>query len=345
MSRFIKSLLIALAVTVVITAALVWSLYHPQSSHTDTAAAITWGVDFSQSQAEYLQLNWKETYQALIRDLGVKNIKLHTNWNAIENTKDNFYFDDVDWQIQQAEKNNVKILYVLGMKTGRWPECHIPDWAVGLSKQEQQEKVLDYITMVVSRYKDSPAISYWQVENEPFLQFGECPSWYYFDDSFLKKEIDIVRSLDPSRKIIISDSGELSAWTEAANLGDIVGITMYRSAWAPGTDIFGISPYSFLNPSVYAGKAAVIKKIFDKNVICIELQAEPWASKPLMEAPLNEQLESMNPKIFQENVAFAQKTGLQTFYFWGAEWWYWLKTKQNKPEIWDAARNVIHSSL
>lgn len=301
---------------------------------------ITWGVDFSQFQAEYLGLDWKEAYSATINDLGVKNIKIHTNWKMVEPQKDVYSFDDTDWQIQQAEQNNVKIIYVLGMKTGRWPECHIADWAYNLSEKDQQAELLKYITAVVSKYKDSKAISYWQVENEPLYKFGHCPSWYYDSDSFLKTEVALIKSLDPSRQIIVSDSGENSDWFDAAKIGDIVGTTMYRDNWPKGTDTFGSGPYPFLNPEFYTKKFQTIQKTFGKNVICIELQAEPWT--PIMETPLPEQQKSMNPEMFNEDIAFAKQTGLNTFYFWGAEWWYWMKVKQNQPEIWNEAKQIFN---
>ena len=38
------------------------------------AERVTWGVNFSTKAAEYLGLDWKEAYLALLRDLGVKNI-------------------------------------------------------------------------------------------------------------------------------------------------------------------------------------------------------------------------------------------------------------------------------
>jgi hypothetical protein len=305
---------------------------------------ITWGIDFSQSQAEYLKLNWKETYSAIINDLGVKNIKLHTNWDWVEGKKDNFYWNDIDWQIKQAEQNNVKIIYVLGMKTGRWPECHAPNWAKNLSEKQQQTELLKYITEVVQRYKNSKAIINWQVENEPLFKFGECPNWYYKNNEFLKQEVALVKSLDSSRKIIISDSGEQSAWFEAAKVGDIVGITMYRSVWANITENFGFPlNYTFLSPVTYMKKAQIVKTMFNKDVICIELQAEPWASKPLMEAPIEEQTKSMNKEMFNEDVEFAKKTGLDTFYFWGTEWWYFMKTKNNDPSIWNEAKKLFKS--
>jgi hypothetical protein len=302
-----------------------------------TQDGITWGVNFSQSQAEYLGLNWKETYLSIVDDLGAKNLKLITNWSWIEGKRDEFYFSDVDWQIQQAEQRDVKIIYVLGMKTGRWPECHIPDWAQDLPKREQQQELLQYMTQVVLRYKSSKAIAYWQVENEPLFKFGRCPSWYYRGDRFLKSEVSLVRELDPSRRIIISDSGERSNWQDAAEIGDIVGTTMYRT----NVKRSGFWSYSFLDASFYSQKAETIKNLFGRDVICIELQAEPWPSKPLLEAPLAEQLKSMNPEMLKENIEFAESTGLKAFYLWGAEWWYWMKTKQGQPELWNEAKEIF----
>ena len=115
---------------------------------------------------------------------------------------------------------------------------------------------------------------------------------------------------------------------------------MYRDTWDPGTDIFGSGKYSFLDPvTYYMRKAAIINKTFNRSVIGVELQAEPWA--PIMDTPLQKQLQSMNPDMFQEGVAFGRETGLKRLYFWGAEWWYWMKTKENQPQIWDEARAVF----
>jgi endo-1,4-beta-mannosidase len=142
-----------------------------------------------------LGLDWKQLYLAVTEELGAKNIKLHTQWGAS--------FDDIDWQIKQAEKNNAKIIYVLGLKTGRWPECHMPEWAKTLEEKSQKTEILKHITETVMRYKDSKAIEYWQVENEPLFKFGQCPNWYYKNDGFLKTEVALVKSLDPSREVII----------------------------------------------------------------------------------------------------------------------------------------------
>jgi hypothetical protein len=304
---------------------------------------ITWGIDFSQMQTETLKLNWKETFLAIINDLGAKKIKLHTQWDWVEGKKDDYYFDDIDWQIKQAEQNNVKIIYVLGIKTGRWPECHTPTWFENSSKEEQQLKALEYIKKVVLRYKDSKAIEYWQVENEPFFKFGECPSWYYDGGEFLQKEVELVKSLDNDRKIVISDSGEQSLWLKPAKIGDIVGITMYRKVWFHLFDGVGFYYEFFLNPIAYFRRAQIIKNYFNKNVICIELQAEPWTQSVYVDSSVKEQAKTMNLEQFKKNIEYAKKTGLDTFYLWGAEWWYWMKTSQDSPEIWNQAKTLFNN--
>jgi endo-1,4-beta-mannosidase len=295
-------------------------------------------------QAETLGLNWKEAYSAIIDDLGAKNIKLHTQWDWVEGEKNKYYFEDIDWQLAQAKDKGVKIIYVVGMKSGRWPECHIPNWAKNLDEQSQKDAIINYIKEVVIRYKDNEAIAFWQVENEPFFNFGECPDWYYKDDSFLKQEVETLKFLDPSRKVIISDTGEYSSWFSAAKVGDIVGTTMYREAWTRITDSFGFYFHYLFSPVYYSRKALIINKVFGKDVICIELQAEPWVSKPFQKVSLKKQAETMSPEIFKQNVEFAKASGLNKFYFWGVEWWYWMKAVHNQPGIWNEAKTLFKSN-
>ena len=113
------------------------------------AEKITWGVNFSQKHTENLGLDWKETYLALLDDLNVKHLKVAAHWDQIEPEDDNFYFDDLDWQITEAQKRGAKILLVIGMKTTRWPECHIPGWAINLNKKDQQKEILEMLEKVV----------------------------------------------------------------------------------------------------------------------------------------------------------------------------------------------------
>jgi len=302
---------------------------------------ISWGIDFSQMHAEALKLDWKETYLSILDDLGAKKIKLHTQWNFVEGQKNKYFFDDIDWQIKEAEKRDVKIIFVLGLKTGRWPECHEPGWVKSLQATDQKQEVLEYVKTLVERYKNSKTILAWQAENEPLFKFGICPDWYYKDKNFLQEEISIIKNQDNSRQVYVSDSGEQSMWFKAAKYGDKVGTTMYRKVWAHLFDGVGFYFDSYLTPVFYYRKAQIINWFFGKEVICVELQAEPWAEKLYYDVPLKEQEKSMDLDQFKGNIEFAKKTGLKEFYLWGAEWWYWLKETQDRPEIWNQAKTLF----
>lgn len=311
---------------------------------------ITWGMNFSQKQAEGLGLDWKETYTALIKDMNAKQLKIATYWDLIETEKGKYNFSDVDWQIKEAEKNNIELIVVLGMKSPRWPECHIPSWAKDLSKEEQRQVILDYLEAMVLRYENSKAIWSWQVENEPFFMFGECLG---IDKDFLKEEVAIVKSLDSTRPIIISDTGEWSLWFNPAEIGDIVGTTMYKRVWftIPGFIKNNLKGEFFENlgtyinyhypPVFYARKAELVKTIFGKETMCVELQAEPWGPDLLYYLTVEEQKKSMNLEQFNKNIDFAKRTGLKSMYLWGGEWMYWMKTKQDDSSIWDEAKKLF----
>lgn len=292
------------------------------------AKEIQWGVNFSQKQAADLALDWRENYSAIINDLGVKNIRLAAYWDLIEPEENKYNFNDLDWQIKSAEEKGVKILLVIGMKVPRWPECHLPEWAIGLNKEAQQVKIIKLLREIVLRYRDRVSVAAWQVENEPLFPFGDCP---WTDKNFLKKEAEMVKYLDDKKRpIIISDSGEGSFWFEAAKLGDIIGTTMYKKVWFKELKSYVSYPFP---PVFYWRKAQIIKRIFNKEVIVVELQAEPWLSRPE---------KTMNLEQFKNNINFARATGLKEFYLWGSEWWYWLKEKNNDSSLWDEAKKLFH---
>lgn len=330
----IKKIMFYIIFFILITIFIVFLFFFVGSS--PEAEEIIWGVDFSQKHAENLGLDWKETYSALLDDLGVKNLKIAVPWDIFEPEPKKYNFESLDWQIKKAEEKGASLLLVIGMKTPRWPECHLPEWAKNLEKSQQQERILEMLEEIVLRYKDLAAIKYWQVENEPLLAFGDCP---WRDREFLEKEVNLVKTLDnQKRPVIVSAPGELSFWIRTAKIGDIVGTTLYKKVWFRQGGFYLTYPL----PSVfYWRKSQIIKKLFNKEVICIELQAEPWGPNLLYDSPIEEQKKTMDLEQFKKNVEWAKRTGLKEFYLWGAEWWYWLKVKQNDPRIWEEARKLF----
>src|SRR3989344_978388 len=169
------------------------------------APKIKWGASFDAAYAESLGLDWKKTYLSLLDEVGVDHLRLVAFWDTVEPQEDRFDFAALDFQMSEARKRGVSVILAIGRRLPRWPECHTPDWAAAFSEKEQQEEVTELITAVVKRYRKSPHLEFWQVENEPFVGFfGECPR---LNRSFLEREIAGVVVLDPAQPVLLTDSG------------------------------------------------------------------------------------------------------------------------------------------
>ncbi|MDD5569483.1 MAG: beta-galactosidase [Candidatus Pacebacteria bacterium] len=302
------------------------------------AEKMVWGVNFSMKQTDFLGLDPKEVYLAYLDDLKAKNIKISVHWDLIEPEQGVYDFSDLDWQMKEAEKRNVDIILAIGMRTPRWPECHLPQWSLGMDKASQQKEIMSMLETVVNRYKDSAVLSAWQVENETFLKFGACP---WADEKFLRQEVAFVKQLDQKKHpIITTDSGEMSFWFKTASIGDIVGFTTYRNVWQTQLKFY-FSYEPFYTPVFYYKRAELINALFNKKAIGVELQAEPWCPNSVASTSIEDQQKTMSLQQLKKNINFAERTGISTYYLWGGEWWYWMKTKQNHLEYWDEMKNIF----
>ena len=298
-----------------------------------------YGVSFNTIYARELGLNWKQVYDALFEELKIKKIRLAAHWNMVEPTKDMYSFEELDYQIKKAGEHDTYIVLAIGKRLPRWPECHIPDWALNLSKEDQEKEILEYIEAVVNRYKNNSSIGMWQVENEPFLSVFAKSHCFNFDKKFLEQEIELVRTLDEKdRPILITDSGELSTWRKAFSLGDVFGTTMYVYSW---NEFMGEFRSPFL-PGFYSFRVNILN-IFtkgSKESIIAELALEPWLDKPVIKEQTEVQIKRMSPQKFENVIEFAKKTGMKTQYLWGAEWWYYMKL-QGDEWYWERAQELF----
>jgi len=138
------------------------------------------GVTFSQKYAASLNADWQKILISILDELKVKHFRLIAYWDFIEPVKDNYDFSDLDWQIKEAKSRNAEIVLAVGRKLPRWPECHDPEWAKKLIDTDENKfnaEILDYIKTVVEHYRNENTIKIWQIENEPFLPFGDCKKY------------------------------------------------------------------------------------------------------------------------------------------------------------------------
>jgi len=302
------------------------------------AERVRWGASFDPDYAESLGLDWRKAYLSLLDDLGVDHLRLVAFWDRIEAREGEFDFSRLDFQLQEAQKRGAKVMLSVGRRLPRWPECHVPTWAGALTEERQQEEVLAMLPEVVNRYKDHPALEFWQVENEPFAWFfGECPP---ADPDFLSREVALVRSLDPHHPVLLTGSGGALFLVKGSRFTDILGISIYRITYVRWLNLYQNYGY-FIPPQFYRVKANLAKKLgWFGEVFVSELQAEPWAPRPLNETSLAEQYRSFNPQQFRSNLRFARSTGFDRFYLWGAEWWLYAREKLGIPDFVEIAKEL-----
>lgn len=301
---------------------------------------ITYGVTFSKLRADELNLDWRETYHALLNELGVKRLRLIAHWPMVEPKEGQYDFSALDYQLRVAESHGAHVILAIGRRLPSWPECHVPEWAKNLDSATQNMKLLAYMTAVVERYKNSPALHYWQVENEPFIIGYAYQNCGETDATLLHEEVTLVHELDPAHPVVLTASGELGLWNRTWRMADIFGTTLYREVW--NLDLNSYIRYP-TTPAFFRAKYRITRLIEGpKPAIISELAAEPWPVGRIVDTPLSIQIEHMSLAMLEDTIHFAAATPFSEQYLWGAEWWYYMKTVQQHPEYWEYAKAIFH---
>jgi len=291
------------------------------------------GVSFSLKQCRSFGIDQREAFRWLIAEGGFRRFRLMSYWNEHEKKQGVYDFTELDWQIEHAAKEGCLVTLCLGARQPRWPENHWPDWAWQLPKAERTRALLEYIRIVVERYRGYDCIVSYQLENEALLRsFGTRPE---IDRPRLRQEYALVKKLDPQRPVIMSTS---TFW----------GIPVRR----PHPDIVGFSYYHTVHTKhgyrsahhqiwIHRWRAKLIRLLLRRPSFIHELQLEPWAPQAIWKTPIPEQDKSMSVAYIHRNIARARKTGLYPIDLWGGEWWYWRFKQVQDPSIWLAVQSSL----
>lgn len=332
-----RILLVVIAAVIVLTGSIyAIALWY---QHSEAGKPYQLGVTFSAPYAKALGLNPRETYMAVLNDLGVKQLRLVSYWSEIEPTKGAYDFSELDWQLQEAAAHGATVSLSIGLRQPRWPECHAPSWVdITKPKNEWQPALEQYMTAVVNRYKSSKIVSSYQLENEYFNTFGNCPDR---SRDRLASELALVHKLDHTRPVIISRSNNYAGFAIRPPRGDINGISLYRRVWdSTVTKRYFTYPFPSWH---YAFLAGVQKLFFGQESIIHELQTEPWPAngKFITETSLDEQNKTLDATRLKANVEFAKQTGIRHIDLWGAEYWYYRKTTLHDSSVWRTAQDIF----
>lgn len=311
--------------------------------HSEAGKPLQEGVSFIPDYAQSLGVDPQQTMDALL-NIGVKQFRLVSYWSDIEQQPGKYDFSQLDWQFQKAEAKHAKIILSLGLRQPRWPECHAPAW-INLNQPDSrwQPQLETFMQKVIERYKNSPSLQSYQVENEYFLQgFGTCTNAVY-GRARLVSEYDLVKRLDPGRQVIISRSDNALGIPINRPQPDEFGISVYKRVWDAGVTHRYLE-YPF--PAWYYGFLAGLQKLVDhKDMMIDELQAEAWApnQQQITGTSLAEQNKSLDATRLKARFQYGRATGMRSIDLWGAEYWYYRAQILHDPSLWHVAQQEFRS--
>jgi hypothetical protein len=283
------------------------------------------GVSFSAKQCRNFGISTHDCLFWLCKEAGFQRFRLMSYWNEIEKEQGTYDFSELDTQIEAISAFNGVITLCLGVKQPRWPEYHWPKWAKDLPDHDKTAALLQFIEIVIDRYKNNSTIISWQLENEALLKgFG---SNIHIDRKRLRAEYKLVKKLDPTRPLIMSTS---NGWGVPLRqpVPDIVGFSYYPIMYKNGRYNRTIQ-----KPWLHQLRKFIIERFLRRQVFVHELQLEPWRPTAIWKMPITEQDKSMNEEQIKNNITAAKKINAYPIDLWGTEWWYWRSQKNNDPTV------------
>ena len=338
-SRWNKVVVVLLATGLVVLAGMYGIARWYMASQANKPLVI--GTTFIPAYAQSLGLEPQQTLDALLTDLDVKHLRLVSYWDQLEPQDGTYDFKPLDWQFQKAETFGAKISLSLGLRQPRWPECHTPAWAATMPAEQWQPKLSNFIEAVVNRYKSSPALESYQLENEYFLKgFGLCTD---FSRDRLINEYSTVKRTDPKHPVLVTRSNNAIGTPLGKPTPDVFGVSIYKRVWSMPIGRYLEYPF----PAWYYGFLAGVQKITTgKDMIIHELQAETWPpnGQGITDTSLAEQNKSIDANRFADRIEYGRATGIRTMYLWGSEYWYYRKVKLDDPSLWNVAKDAYHTT-
>jgi hypothetical protein len=310
--------------------------------HSQAGTPLQMGVSFIPDYAQSLGVDPQQTMDALI-NIGVKQFRLVSYWSDGEPAPGQYDFSQLDWEFQKAEAAHAKIVLTVGLRQPRWPECHAPTWVNTSAPVGQWQPQLEtYMQKVIDRYKNSPALESYQLENEYFLKgFGTCTN---FDRSRLVSEYNLVKKLDPRHPVIIGRSNNALGFPIGQPQPDEFSISVYRRVWDAN---FTHRYLEYPQTSWFYAYLAGVQKIFlHKDMRIGELQAEAWTpnGQSIQQTSLVEQNKSIDASRLKDTFNFGKKTGMKQIDLWGAEYWYYRMQILHDPSLWNVAKQEFQSN-
>jgi len=334
------------------------------------------GMSFRSPQVVTLGLDLRTSLSTLLT-YPFQIIRLGAYWNRIELAPGKFHTDELDWQIDAAERAGKQIILCVGpLKNFSYPEFFVPAHYLRPPFQEHIlikpfanpslfAAAIAFITRLVERYKERKGIVAWQLEHEAVDPLGVEHSWR-LDVAFVEKEVEAVRNADPSRPIMMNGflptslPVRFSQWWRTRDQGDSLAVAQCIA------DIVGIDYYPrhalmtvgtktvYLDGSKSPWQQQRRKQLFawtrahGQKLMIAEGQAEPWEAVTIPPNPYGQGMYSCLPEqvITNYNTCMRwsrREVPLYAYLFWGAEYWMLRKQCADSSYLQAFARILEHA--
>lgn len=159
-----------------------------------------------------------ENYDAYFEELHFLGVNTIRTWGTGENTEK---------LLDAAERQGIKVMLGIWMRHGR-PGMEADDRFDYLTDTLGKIAMYDDAIQTVKRYKDHPALLFWGVGNEVYLNMATDKEKEVYS-RLLEKICRDIKALDPNHLV-----ASVEAWT--------FGMDWWKK-WVPSLDIYGINTY------------------------------------------------------------------------------------------------------
>lgn len=301
------------------------------------------GFSFSPLTSENAERDPAQDLKLLLDTTNPDLVRLPIYWEVVAPAPDQLDFSSVDSllavvaQHNHTSRNTTRVVLTVGARNFLYPELHEPLWA-GPRQQPELGQVQSgaayraYFDTSIRRYRSSPLLYGWQVENEPLDYVGNALTGAdQITPSQLAWEIDEVHHLDPAHEAMITTYNGMNVtidmlqlWAPqvlahfgpnghpagALDLGDALGLDLYVDG--PNIALRRLTSIDLREQWKQQAIAFWADRAHSqgKELWLAEMQAQPWGDSS-----------TFSPADLIESAVDYRQEPLQVVLMWGVDTW------------------------
>ena len=301
------------------------------------------GFSFSPETSVWAGRDPEQDLRELLEATQPDLVRLPVYWDDVQPLPDLLDYDSIDGLLavvvdhNRAAQRPTRVVLTVGARNFLYPELHEPDWAGPreqpfLDDAQGGDAYRQYFDASIVRYRTSPLLYAWQVENEPFDQVGnEETGTDQISASQIEWEVGEVHRLDPAHQAVVTTYNGLNVYVDLLNLyvpPEFLGVTYdgHPQAALDAADALGLDLYVD-GPNVpYRHLATIyVREQWKQEILHFWAKRAAKQGKPLWLAEMQAQpwqdSDTFKPKDLLASAVDYRQENLQVVLMWGVETW------------------------